>query len=309
MLNGSRQMIDEKTAKAVRALAQFGNSRAAAEMVGTSPASFSRSISQAEAYVGHSLFERGGKSTSLTQTGKEFLQLLDELYAANSSFEAGVSKLRSVGPEVLNIGCGPLSSRTVIAPLMAELLREMPNLRARIDVRATKEPLEGLRMSRLDVVVCDLTHTPDLSDLDIQMLRKEPISFCARPEHPLHRSESVHLAELFQHAIMSPHVHRHWQEVVASALGGDQPAWKIVERLPQIECDDFSLVTDLACRTNLICAVMSEDIAQHVKLKSLKQIKTVEKLTWNICAARRKNVGFPALDIFWARLCDQFGAT
>lgn len=301
-------MIDAKSATAVQALARHGNFRAAAEELGTSPASFSRYIGQAEEFAGHALFERGGKGARLTPAGQEFLRLLEVLHEATSQFESGVGKLRSAGPEILNIGCGPLTSRTVITPLLTELLEETPDLRARIDVRATKEPLEALRMGKHDVVVCDLTHTPDLSDLDIQMLRKEPIYFCARPGHPFHMSGPVHVAEVFRHPFMTAHLHRHWREVVAASLGGDRRAWDIVDRLPQVECDDFSLVADLACKSDLVCAVMQEDVAQHIELGLLKQIETVETLTWNICAARRKNTGFPALDQFWSRMQGKFGA-
>ena len=293
---------------AVRALARYESFRMAADVLGTSPASFSRYIAQAEDYAGHALFKRGGTRVSMTAAGKEFLNLLDALNNASVQFETGVKRLRSGGPETLNIGCGPLTTRTIISPLLAELLKEQPNLRARVQVRATKEPLEALRQGKLDVVVCDLTHTPDLRDLDIQVLRKEPVTFWARPEHPLHGSAPVSVAEIFSNPFITAHLHRHWRAAIANTLGGDEDAWKIVDGLPQVESDDFAFMTDLACNANLICGAMREDFAQHSALGLLKEIETHETLTWNICAARRKNTEFPVLDLFWKRLCDQFGS-
>ncbi|SLN33556.1 HTH-type transcriptional regulator GbpR [Falsiruegeria litorea R37] len=301
-------MIDAKISAAVFALAKYGNFRAAAEAIGTSPASFSRYIGQAESYAGHTLFERGPNGAPLTPAGRDFLQLLDQMQNAATQFEAGVSRLRSKGPETLKIGCGPLTTRTIIAPILAEMLGENPDLHALINVRATKEPLEGLRMGSLDVAVCDLTHTPDLSDLDILVLRKEPVSFWARPGHPLLDATSVSVADIFRGPFTTAHLHRHWRSAIAGMLGGDPEAWQIVDQLPQIECDDFALVADLACRTDLVAAGMHEDFAPHAEMGRLHQVKTVETMTWNICAARRKNAGFPALEGFWSHLSQRFCA-
>lgn len=125
-------MINSKIAAAVGALAQHKNFRAAADALGTSPASFSRYTGQAESYAGHALFERHAKGASLTAAGKEFLSILDPFLDANSRFETGVERLRDSRPAILNIGCGPLTTRTVIAPLLAQLLNDQPDLRARV---------------------------------------------------------------------------------------------------------------------------------------------------------------------------------
>jgi DNA-binding transcriptional LysR family regulator len=235
--------------------------------------------------------------------------MLDALLVASTRFETGVERLRNSGPAILNIGCGPLVTRTVIAPLLAQLLTEQPDLRARVLVRATKEPLEALRSGQLDVAVCDLTHTPDLSDLDLQVLQKRPVSFWARPAHPLHQVPKVGVADVFRDRFITAHLHRHWRAAIANVLGGTEEAWKITNNLPQVECDDFALMTELACRVDLVCGGMREDFAQHQDLGLLMEIQTTETLTWNICAARRKDTSFPALDLFWGQLCAQFGMT
>ncbi|MGJ8585384.1 MAG: LysR family transcriptional regulator [Marinosulfonomonas sp.] len=301
-------MIDTKVAAAVRALVQYRNFRAAADALATSPASFSRYIAQAETFAGHALFERHAKGASLTPAGREFLSMLDAFMEATSRFQTGVQRLRNSGPDILNIGCGPLTTRTIIAPILAQMLADQPDLRALVQVRATKEPLEELRNGRLDVAVCDLTHTPDLSDLDLQVLKKEPVSFWARLSHPLHRKTNVSVADVFRDRFITAHLHRHWRTAIASVLGGTEEAWQITNALPQVECDDFAFMTELACRVDLVCGGMREDFRQYADLGLLKEIGTTETLTWNICAARRKDTGFPALDIFWSQLFAQFGA-
>ena len=299
-------MIDAKASSAVAALARLGSFREAAAALGTSPASLSRHIARAEEHAGQALFERKRNGVAVTPAGREFLRLLEGLEAANNLFEQGVERLRATGSDVLTIGCGPLTTRTMIAPILTRLLADMPDLRVKVDARATKEPLEALRGGRVDVAVCDLTHTPDLTDLDIQIVQRMPISFWARSEHPIHARGTVSLAELFREPLMTPHLHRHWRASFAEVLGGDAAARAFVERLPQIESDDYGLLVDLACRTDMICGGMTDTFAERASLGALKAIRTTTRLYWNICGVRRKGNRFRALDRFWEELSEGF---
>lgn len=301
-------MLDPKTSSAVSVLARFGSFREAAAALGISPASFSRRIGEAENYCGQKLFERKRSGAVVTPAGQEFLRLLEVFEAASGVFEQGVTRLRDTGSDILRIGCGPLTTRTVIAPLLTDLQAQMPELRARVDVRATKEPLEALRGGQIDVAVCDLTHTPDLSDLDILMVRRQPVSFWARPEHPIHVRGALTLAELFREPLLSPHLHRHWRTSIAEVLGGDEAAWQRVQRLPSIESDDYGLLAELACQSDVIVGGMAESFAEHAALGTLVKIETKNEMLWNICGARRKGVSFTALDRFWAALSEGYSA-
>ena len=295
-------MIDTKIVTAVQALARHGSFQEAALATGISPASFSRHINQAETYAGHTLFERRRNGTQATSAGQEFIRLLDALYLANGVFEHGLEQLKSVGSPTLNIACGPLTTRTLITPLLEQLLQKMPELRIRVAVSAAKEPLEALRCGAVDVTICDLTHTSDLNDLDIQVMQKKAVSFWARPQHPMHKEGQVSLKDIFQQDVIAPHFHRHWRSVITEILGGDATARQTVERLPKIECDDYALLIDMACRSDLICGAMRDAVAQHEELGLLKEIRTTEEMNWNICAARRKTNSYPALEALWADL-------
>jgi len=301
-------MINKKVVTAVKVLAEQNSFTVAADVMGTSPASVSRYIRQAEDYAGHTIFERKGNGASLTSAGKEFLKVLDAFHNASNLFETNVNRLRSDGPRHLNIGCGPLATRTIIAPLLTECLQQKKDLSARVKVRATQEPLEDLRAGVLDVVVCDLTHTPDLRDLDIQLVRKEQVTFWARPSHPLHKDKAkVSVGDIFRSPFVTAYLHKHWRTAIARILGNDREAWQIVDALPQIESDDFAFLSELTCHSDLICAGMRQDFEQHCALGLLKELQTHETMTWNICAAKRSGNTFPALEMFWGRLAATYG--
>ncbi|MCV6586141.1 MAG: LysR family transcriptional regulator [Marinibacterium sp.] len=299
--------LDDKSKAAVEALARHGSFRDAAEALGTSPASFSRHISQAEDYVGQPLFERRRNGARLTASGRAFVDLLNRLTEATNLFETSVANLRGGGEQVLSIGCGPLTTRTVISPVLADMLDENPDLRTRIDVSATKKPLEDLRNGIIDVVVCDLTHTPDLSDLEIVLLRKEPVSFWARPGHPIHDKNPATLYDVFSSCFASGYMNRYWQSAAGTILGGNRAAREAADRLPQIECDDFTLLVDLASRSDVVCGGRVDAFAEYEAMGRLKEVRTERELFWNICAARRKGTHSAPLDVFWRRVVANFG--
>ena len=300
-------MIDNPTASAVETLARLGSFREAAAALGTSPATLSRRIAQAEDYAGQPLFERKRSGTTLTSAGEGFVRLIKDLKAAETDFQRGVARLRGTEADILAIGCGPLTTRNIVAPSLIKLLNLFPDLRMRVDVRATKEPLEALRAGRIDIAICDLTHTPDLSDLEIQLVKRLPITFWARPEHPIHSDRPIPLTDVLRQPIMTPFVHKHWRSSVAEALGGDEAAWHVAETIPQIESDDYGLLTELACRYDIVCGGMSETFSELSQLGRLKRIATTTQMQWNICCARKTGHSFGSLDALWTILARDFG--
>lgn len=300
-------MIDAKIIASVNALVREGSFRAAAETVGASAASFSRHIAQAEKYAGTTLFERSKGPTRLTASGRIFMKHLAELEAAQTRFDEDLARLRDNGPEMLRMSCGPLTIRSIIAPRLAELRRERPDLALKLMVSAQKAPLDMLGSGALDIAICDLTHTPDLSDLDILVLRREPIAFWARPEHPVFELPDPTPADLLRRPFGAPHMHRHWRETMLRALGGGAEAKRLVDRAPQVECDDYALLCDLARRTDLMIAARADIVAEHAATGALQEVKTRGAMVWNICAVRKAERSFPALDRLWSRLAEMHG--
>lgn len=295
-------MLNKKQVKAVRALARLGSFREAAESISFSPASFSRTIQQAERDLGIHLFERRRNGARLTAAGRDVLGLLEELDNAVGSFEAGVERLRQNGGERLVIACGPLTSRTLVMPVMKELIARNIGIRCAVRVDATKAPLEALRRGDIDVAVCDLTHTANLSDLEIRVLDRRDVVFSAPIDHPIHDQGPVDLADVLRLPLATPYLHNHWRATIAKVLGDDQDAWETVRQMPVVESDDYAFLVDTAFNGGLICGGMAETFHEYEDLGLLKRLSIRQQMQWNICAARRKNWSFETLEAFWDAL-------
>lgn len=295
-------MLDDTQIAAVRALAQHRSFREAAQALGVSAASFSRQIAAAEAEAGQPLFDRHRSGARVTVFGVQYLRLLEDVEAAHNQFEREVARLRDDGTDLLRIGCGPLATRTLITPALTRVMAQRPGLRARVVVRANSDPLDQLRAGELDVVVCDLTHTPALDDLDIHVMAREPVSFWARAGHPIFEERGLAVADLLRRPFCTAFLHRHWRETVFHALGGDDDARHIVDRLPQIESCDFGFLSDLTQNSDLLCAGRADAFREPAELGLMREVQTSDALLWNICAAKRTGARGEALDLFWQEI-------
>lgn len=133
-------MLNENLLNAFLELAKTGSFQSAARSLGVSDASLSRYIRQAEEELGFPLFVRGRENNRLTPAGNDFLPIALELKQKFGQFLRRVENIRTMGGGLLKIGCGPLTTRTLIQPVLAEVFQAIPDLRIEINVMAVSMP-------------------------------------------------------------------------------------------------------------------------------------------------------------------------
>lgn len=295
-------MLNDNALTALLLLAEIGSFQEVAKKMGVSNASLSRYIAQAEEQTGFVLFHRNRNNSKLTRAGQEFLPVARQLKSDLDHYEKRVEQLRETGGGTLKIGCGPLTSRTLIQPILQEIVRQIPKLQVHVTVSAQSAPLELLQNGMIDVFVGDLTFTPDTEKTEILVLEKRAATFVAHTDHDIHNLATCSLHDIFEYPFGCPPLHKHWRNTLIKALGGDQHAAEKVKALPQIVSDDYGLLTGLLSQPPFIVGGMQETFSEHLALGTVKEIKLRSPITWNICAARNTNERSPALDLFWDEL-------
>lgn len=295
-------MLGENPLSAVLILAETGNFQDAARRMGVSNASLSRYVAMAEAQVGFTLFHRKRGNSGLTRKGAEFLPVARKLQTEMHACDRQIAHIRENNRQVVHIGCGPLTPRTLIKPALRKALQISPELRFRIAVDARQAPIEMLESNEIDIYVGDLTHTPEAENIELMMFEKRAVVFAAHVSHPLHKAGGVTLNEVFSHPFASPHLHKHWRAAVTQALGGTEEAAERVRVLPQVESDDYAFLTSLLEDDRLVVGGMPETFAELVAAGSVKLIETRPQITWNICAARKAGQEHQAIDLVWQQL-------
>ena len=300
----NEQMLNENALTAFLKLAETGSFQDAARAIGVSNASLSRYIAQAEEHVGFALFHRTRSNSTLTRDGQEFLPVAIGLRADLERYARQVESLQQKGRTTLLIGCGPLTTRAVVLPLIEQVMRDMPDLRFKVIVSADGAPLELLQSGQIDVFIGDLTYTPNADDVEIFVMEKRPVVFVAHAAHPIHAVGPCSLRQIFEYPFASPHLHKHWKATLIKALGDNAQAIAKVNTLPQIESDDFALLTGLLDRPEFIVGGMHDTFSERLSAQAVKEIAVQRPISWNICAARKMTNSSAALDLFWARLIE-----
>ncbi|MEO9652247.1 MAG: LysR family transcriptional regulator [Roseobacter sp.] len=296
--------MNENALNAFLKLAETGSFQQAARDIDVSNASLSRYIAQAEEHTGFALFHRNRNNSKLTREGQEFLPIAIKLKADLEQYAKQVVNLQDKGRSTLLIGCGPLTTREIVLPVIKQVLLAMPEMRFRILVSAYGRPLDLLQNGEFDIFIGDLTYTPNAEGVEIMVLEKRPIAFMAHIDHEIHQLGPCSLKDIFSYPFASAHLHKHWRTTLMKALGGDAQAANIVNALPKIESDDYGCLTGLLSEPDFIVGGMRSSFNELLSTGAISEIPLRTPISWNICASRKETDSSAALDLFWAKLIE-----
>ena len=294
--------MNENALNAFLKLAQTGSFQQAARDINVSNASLSRYIAQAEEHTGFELFHRNRNNSKLTREGQEFLPVAKGLKADLERYARQVENLRENGRSTLLIGCGPLTTREVVQPVIKTVMQEMPDLRFKILVSAYGRPLDLLQSGQFDIFIGDLTYTPNADGIEIAVMERRPIAFMAKSAHDIHSLGPCSLKDIFRYPFASAHLHKHWRTTLVRALGDDASAIEMVNNLPTVESDDYGFLTGLLSEPNFIVGGMRSSFAEALDTGAIEEVHLRNPILWNICAARKEADNSAALNFFWEEL-------
>ncbi|EHH67410.1 LysR family transcriptional regulator [Gluconobacter morbifer] len=154
--------------------AQMESFAATARAVGLTQSAISAQIRRLEEELGYDLFERTGRSVTLTAAGSSILCQVEDVLA---SFEAlrGISRIRPDNT-LLRIGAISTAQTSLLTPAIARLHLELPDLKVRI--------VPGLSMGLLDRL--------DAGELDAALIVRPPFGLMSYMQwHPIVRQDYV----------------------------------------------------------------------------------------------------------------------
>lgn len=157
-------------------------------------------IQQLEKELGYPVFDRIGKSISLTDPGKQFLYHAYEILHS-------MERAQSIENDLYNIHgtlrVGVLESLLfgVLIDIIPLLKKQYPNLDLQIKTGHTVELLEQLKQNQLDVVYISQSLNTDPS-LYCYYKRKEEIIFICAPDHPLANEKKVAPQKLMEYEFL-----------------------------------------------------------------------------------------------------------
>ena len=155
----------------------------AAEALHLTPPAVTMQVKELESAVGLPLFDRRGRTVSLTTTGEYFLVYARKLLSTLKDAEDAMARFKRVETGLLNIGLVS-TAKYFIPHLLARFKEEHPGLEVRLQVSGNREQLLALlHANEIDLAV--MGRPPKEMATRAEPFAAHPFVFVCPPGHPL----------------------------------------------------------------------------------------------------------------------------
>jgi DNA-binding transcriptional LysR family regulator len=185
------------------ALGEHRNFARAAETLGLSQPSLSRSIAALEQSLGVRLFDRSHKGVVPTAFGRVLLERGEAVLEREADLRREIQLLAGLEEGVLAVGAGPYASEISVAAAVARVANAHPRLKIQFLTAGPIEVVGDLFAQRIDVGIADVTGLGDDPRLVVEPLPAHRIYLGCRPEHPLAKETSPSLARVLEFPLVT----------------------------------------------------------------------------------------------------------
>lgn len=177
-------------------IAETGKMQFAADKLAISQPAVSRILSEIEASIGDTLFERLPRGMRATPVGDVVLQRAAQILTEYDALENDVAMLsRGVSGKV-RIGAVTGPAAGYVIPAIRNLRQSAPEIEATIQVAPSQDLIRGLERRSLDFVIARLPAGYDVSVLEIAPARTEKVALLVHETHPLAGASNCALERL-----------------------------------------------------------------------------------------------------------------
>ncbi|GGJ30302.1 LysR family transcriptional regulator [Neoroseomonas lacus] len=185
----TRRYLDQRLKlpilRVVDALDAHGSLLKASSALGIGQPAVSRSLKEAEAIIGLQLFERHSRGVRPTIAGVAVVRLARRVLAELRRADEELDSIAGPDSGVVALGALPVTAAGVLPGALIRLKREHPGIQVRVQQGRMEDLLPMLLARDIDMVVGRL-YAPAIPDGFVrEALWEEPISFLARPDHPV----------------------------------------------------------------------------------------------------------------------------
>lgn len=175
-------------------VASLQNFTQAAKVLGYSQSNVSAQILQLEQEIGAPLFNRIGKTVSLTQYAQELIPLARQLVATSVKIENFMKSKEALGGTI-RVGIIESLFQRFVEPIILQYHKQLPNVKIELVVDGSETLKDLLQHGQLDLACLIDSQLPQ-SNWKIWHKKAVPICIIANPEHPLAAKQQLSLADL-----------------------------------------------------------------------------------------------------------------
>lgn len=175
-------------------LAETRSFSRAAEILYMSQPAVSKATRELETQLGLVLIDRTARPIALTAAGAVLLAHARRIFASERAAVQALAALRDLEVGSLAIGASSTIGNYILPPLVAAFHRSYPGVRLTLDIGNTRQIVERLHSTPLDVAFVE--GPVDDADVVLEPWREDELVVIAPPDHPFASAEGVPLARL-----------------------------------------------------------------------------------------------------------------
>ena len=185
-------MLSLRNLRNLVVLARHLNYVRAAEELGVSQPTLTRSIQQLERQLELRLFDRDRGGVSLTPQGSLIADRASLLLADAADIERQ-SRMSAAGESGrIRFGMAPMPARALLPTILSERLREAPAVNSEVVVRDVEALWSMLTGGEIEFFVSPDLPSHDLAPIRVELLGRFPLSLIVRRGHPLLQPAAPH---------------------------------------------------------------------------------------------------------------------
>ncbi len=195
-------------------------SRAAQQLHLTQPA-VSKRISQLESSLGCQLFDRVGRTVTLTESGKNLLPRAQKILMEIEDMRRALTNLSGEVSGRLKIGTSHHIGLHRLPPILKSFSRQYPEVLLDIQFIDSEKAFDLIMQSKIELGIVTLP-PEDNSPLHTQAIWNDPLVFMIAADHPLSSQMEISLAELATFPAILPSMSTFTRRIVETIFQAHQ---------------------------------------------------------------------------------------
>jgi DNA-binding transcriptional LysR family regulator len=221
------------------ALDRHRNFARAAETLGISQPTLTRSIQELERQFDSTLFDRSRRGVEPTPFGAVVLQSARRVALDIAEVKREIALLKGLNAGDLAIGAGSIVAQTFLGSAVGNILAKHAALRMQILELDWWEIPSALHERRIDLAVGELEEASEDVGLVIEPLPHRPVCFFCRTGHPLQRLKKVTINNIAEFPFIGPKLPKRANRYLPEGSAMGQLAEGGRYFAPRIQCQNL----------------------------------------------------------------------
>lgn len=195
--------MDIAALKAFITVAEAGSFSLAAERLFVTQPAVSKRIASLEGELDTRLFDRIGRTVTLTESGRALLPRAQRILVELEDSARAIANLSGKIHGTLRFGTSHHIGLHRLPPALQHFTRRNPQVRLDIRFMDSEAACHAVEQGELELGIVTLPPRPSVS-LTTRTIWPDPLGIVVSPDHPLAARRSVRLSDLAQHPAILP---------------------------------------------------------------------------------------------------------